>query len=61
MDADAVTWITDRIAITNFFSAHQREVLAEHKIDAILNPKDWIPKSLSSSSEPSGNRRSLPN
>lgn len=33
---DDVTWITERIAITNFFSAHQAEVLAEQKIEAIL-------------------------
>jgi protein-tyrosine phosphatase len=36
MDADEVTWITGQIAITNFFSAHQSAVTAEHKIDAIL-------------------------
>jgi atypical dual specificity phosphatase len=36
MDADEVTWITDEIAITNFFSAHQSGILVEQKIDAIL-------------------------
>jgi protein-tyrosine phosphatase len=36
MDADEVTWITDEIAITNFFSAHQSKILAEQKVDAIL-------------------------
>lgn len=36
VDADEITWITDRIAITNFFSAHQRQLLAEHRVDAVL-------------------------
>ena len=36
MDPDEITSITDRIAITNFYSAHQRDLLAEHKVDAIL-------------------------
>lgn len=36
MHPDEITWITERIAITNFFSAHQRDLLAEHNVDAIL-------------------------
>ena len=36
MSPDDVSWITDRVAITNFFSAHQKEVLAEHQVDAVL-------------------------
>ena len=35
-DADEVTWITDEVAITNFFSAHSKEVLARHRIRAVL-------------------------
>jgi atypical dual specificity phosphatase len=36
MHPDEVTWITDEVAITNFFSAHSREILADHEIKAIL-------------------------
>jgi protein-tyrosine phosphatase len=36
MDADEVTWITDSVAITNFFSAHSKAVLTEHKVKAVL-------------------------
>jgi protein-tyrosine phosphatase len=36
MSPDDVTWITERVAITNFFSAHQAEVLAEQQVEAIL-------------------------
>ena len=36
MSPDDLTWITDRVAITNFFSAHRREVLAEARVEAIL-------------------------
>src|SRR5262245_24827231 len=36
MHPDEVTWITNRVAITNFFSAHDRQVLAEHGVKAIL-------------------------
>jgi len=35
-NVDEVSWITDRVAITNFFSAHQKEVLAAENVDAIL-------------------------
>ena len=33
---DHVTWITDQVAITNFFSAHNKEILAENGIRAVL-------------------------
>jgi protein-tyrosine phosphatase len=33
---DSVTWITDTIAITNFVSAHKKDVLAEHNIKGVL-------------------------
>jgi predicted protein tyrosine phosphatase len=36
MDPDEITWITDEVAITNFFSAHSPEVLARHRINAVL-------------------------
>jgi hypothetical protein len=36
MDPDEVTWITDDVAITNYFSAHRREVLAGHNAKAVL-------------------------
>jgi atypical dual specificity phosphatase len=32
----SVTWITDTIAITNFVSAHDKDVLAEHHIKGVL-------------------------
>lgn len=32
MDPDEVTWVTEKIAITNFFSAHSKHVLAEPSI-----------------------------
>ncbi|HTU25722.1 MAG TPA: dual specificity protein phosphatase [Pirellulales bacterium] len=34
--ADDVTWINGEIAITNFFSAHQRELLSQNKVEAVL-------------------------
>jgi hypothetical protein len=36
IDPDEITWITDQIAITNFYSAHQKGLLAEHAVSAIL-------------------------
>jgi hypothetical protein len=36
MNPDEVTWITDNVAITNFFSAHSGEVIAQHGVNAIL-------------------------
>jgi protein-tyrosine phosphatase len=33
---DEVSWITENVAITNFFSAHSKDVLAEHRVQAIL-------------------------
>jgi hypothetical protein len=33
---DSVTWITGAIAITNFVSAHNKNVLAEHNIKGVL-------------------------
>jgi protein-tyrosine phosphatase len=36
MDPDEVTWITNKVAITNFFSAHSKSILAEHKVKAVL-------------------------
>ena len=36
MDPDEVTWITDTVAITNYVSAHSREVLAGHNVKAVL-------------------------
>ena len=33
---DEVSWITENVAITNFFSAHSKDVLAEHRVRAIL-------------------------
>jgi hypothetical protein len=36
MDPDEVTWITDPVAITNYVSAHSREVLAGHGVEAVL-------------------------
>jgi len=34
--ADEITWITDNVAITNFFSAHGKDILAEHNVKAVL-------------------------
>jgi protein-tyrosine phosphatase len=36
MSPDEVTWITENVAITNFFSAHSQDVVSEHKVQAIL-------------------------
>ncbi len=36
IEPDEITWITDQLAITNFFSAHNRALLAEHRVKAIL-------------------------
>ncbi len=36
MNPDEITWITENIAITNFFSAHSKDVLAKHQVQAIL-------------------------
>ena len=36
MHPDEVTWITDNVAITNFVSAHDKHVLTEHGVKAIL-------------------------
>ena|SRR6266702_7996489 len=36
MSPDEVTWITENVAITNFFSAHSKDVISEHKVQAIL-------------------------
>jgi protein-tyrosine phosphatase len=33
---DSVTWITDTIAITNYVSAHNKDVLAEQNIKGVL-------------------------
>lgn len=36
MHPDNVTWITDNLAITNFFSAHDKDVLARERVRAVL-------------------------
>ena len=36
MHPDEVTWITDEVAITNFFSAHDPETLTGHQVRAVL-------------------------
>lgn len=36
MNPDEVTWISDAVAITNFFSAHSKEVLVADKVRAVL-------------------------
>lgn len=30
MDPDEVSWITEHVAITNFFSAHDKDLLAQN-------------------------------
>jgi protein-tyrosine phosphatase len=35
-NAEAVTWITDEVAITNYVSAHNKEILAKHGIKGVL-------------------------
>ena len=36
MDPHELSWITEHVAITNFFSAHDKELLARNKVKAIL-------------------------
>jgi protein-tyrosine phosphatase len=36
MTPDELTWITDAIAITNFASAHDRDLLGQHRAHAVL-------------------------
>jgi atypical dual specificity phosphatase len=33
---DEVTWITENVAITNFYSAHDKDVICQQKVQAIL-------------------------
>src|SRR5689334_3785954 len=36
LDPTDVTWINDNVAITNFPSAHDKELLANHRVGAVL-------------------------
>jgi hypothetical protein len=36
MHPDEMTWITENLAITNFCSAHDKAVLTEHRVKAVL-------------------------
>lgn len=40
MHPDEVAWITDQVAITDFISDHQNELLAAHQVRAVVSWED---------------------